>query len=404
MNDLHTQLVRNYEEHSKFQFSSPSWQLDAALLISFTTSYEAVRTFGASLSKSRFSDCKTACQNRLDNVFAALKSQSKDEQESLFLDELQGECRRLLIEELDSYYTPPAVGSVAFAAEQARDDALLLAKQRHYFGRLPDSAVKEILDICAADLSTLRRNAEQGRLKREDLSVNSGSTIRQIIRVLNREYRALGVLDAVSAYTGSNTSVSGLALELSVPQASWWANSLEGMERPPKTLYAHLDESIKYPKSIVYLSEVNETNGPTSCYPHAYEQFGLNPLQDLIGRIVGNVGSGVASALRPYYAKQYHQSMSSERFREHFMRLPASIRFNSHMGWDVAPGSDLEESLACSEVKMIGKPGTFIIFDGARLLHRGGLVRNGERLALQVIFSNETLTTRAFSKLKRALQ
>jgi len=35
---------------------------------------------------------------------------------------------------------------------------------------------------------------------------------------------------------------------------------------------------------------------------------------------------------------------------------------------------------------MTGPAGTFIVFDGARLLHRGGLIELGERIALQVVF------------------
>jgi hypothetical protein len=209
------------------------------------------------------------------------------------------------------------------------------------------------------------------------------------------------VLDAVSAYTGRKSQVSGLALELSVPQATWWRNTVPGLERPPHTLYAHLDETISCPKSIVYLSDVNVSNGPTGCYPGAYEAMQLNPLQDIIGRVVGTVGAQPGSPLKDYYAKQYHQSANSENFRRHFMRLPECLRFNSHLGWDVLPGSELENQLALSERQMIGPAGTFIAFDGARLLHRGGLMEEGERIALQVIFSDMTFTERTVGRIKR---
>jgi hypothetical protein len=85
------------------------------------------------------------------------------------------------------------------------------------------------------------------------------------------------------------------------------------------------------------------------------------------------------------------------------MRLPESLRFNSHMGWDVLPGSELEERLVVCEKKMTGPAGTFIIFDGARLLHRGGLMEQGERIALQVIFSDLTFVQRVAAKIKKVL-
>ena len=62
---------------------------------------------------------------------------------------------------------------------------------------------------------------------------------------------------------------------------------------------------------------------------------------------------------------------------------------------------ELERQLANCEQRMIGLAGTFIAFDGARLLHRGGLMEQGERVALQVIFSDKTLAERAASRVKR---
>jgi hypothetical protein len=269
--------------------------------------------------------------------------------------------------------------------------------------QLPPAASPEFLAIGASEIDRFRDNARSGRVMRNDLSANSGPAVRKIMQGLNREFRALGVLDAVSAYAGSRMSVTALALELSVPQATWWGKVFETLPRAPATLFAHLDESIVYPKSIVYLTEVHEDNGPTGAYVHAMENLGLNPLQELVGRVVGNVGNTPGTALHDYYGKQYHQSMSSERFRRHFMRLPAALRFNSHLGWDVCPGSALEQSLSGAEHRMVGAPGTFIVFDGARLLHRGGMVRAGERIALQVIFSSATKASRVLGKIKRAI-
>jgi hypothetical protein len=210
------------------------------------------------------------------------------------------------------------------------------------------------------------------------------------------------MLDAVSTYIGRPTKVVGLSLELSVAQSSWWKNAIDGLPRAPETLYAHLDESISFPKAIVYLTDVTLANGPTGCYPRVYDLLGCGPLQEIIGRVVGNVGNDPSSPLHAYYAKAYHQSMASEGFRRHFMRLPRALRFNSHFGWDVMPGSALEGKIVAEERRMVGAAGTFIVFDGARLLHRGGLISEGRRVALQVVFSDITFNRRVWSRLKRA--
>jgi hypothetical protein len=151
----------------------------------------------------------------------------------------------------------------------------------------------------------------------------------------------------------------------------------------------------------VYLSDVLGVNGATSCYPRTYEALGLNSLQDLVGRVIGIVGSNDQSPLYYFYDKQYHQSMSSEAFRRHYMRLPPEMRFNSHFGWDVFPSSAIESSMVQAERVMTGAAGKFMVFDGAQLVHRGGLIQAGERIALQVIFSAGGLRRRVIKKIRR---
>lgn len=403
MQVLKTLMESSYREHPAFSFGVPSWDVPVEKLAAFNETYAAARQFGSTLGAASRAALRQDLLQAFDGVFASFRAQSVDEYEKRFLLELRSACIRLLDEELAWYARRPRAGFVDLTDARARQDAVRMQAERHYFGRLPQAAVTELRNLAERELGQFRANAAAGRLKREDLSVNSGPTVRAIRDVLNREFKAQGVLDVVSAFTGRKTRVIGLALELSVPQATWWNNAIPGLDRPARTLYAHLDETISYPKSIVYLSDVTEQNGPTGCYPGAYEAMQLNPLQEMIGRVVGTVGTQPDSPLKDYYSKQYHQSVNSENFRRHFMRLPESLRFNSHMGWDVLPGSELESQLAASERRMTGPAGTFIAFDGACLLHRGGLMEQGERVALQVIFSDLTFVERAVGKLKRIL-
>jgi hypothetical protein len=403
MTNFKNLLEGNYRNHPAFTFEISSWDVPAEKVAVFNETYVAARQFVSTPGPASRAALRQDLLLALDCVFASLKTQSADEYEARFLLELRSACIRLLEEELAWYARSPHTRFVDLSDERARQDAVRMQRDRHYLGRLPRAAVAELRNLAERELGQFRANVAAGRLKREDLSVTSGPTVRAILDVLNREFKALGVLDVVSSYTGRKTRVIGLALELSVPQATWWKNTIGGLERPPQTLYAHLDETISCPKSIVYLSDVTEHNGPTGCYPGAYEAMQLNPLQEMMGRVVGTVGAQPDSPLKAYYAKQYHQSVGSENFRRHFMRLPECLRFNSHMGWDVLPGSELEGQLAGSERKMTGPAGTFIAFDGARLLHRGGLMEDGERVALQVIFSDLTFTERAVNKVKRML-
>lgn len=394
-------MQSSYRKHPAFTFSVPSWKVPDELLTAFNETYVATMHIGAALSHKSRELLRQDCQRSMAAVFAALQAQCADEPENQFLAELGAECGRLLNEEFDWYARPTQAGLARLEEGTAMQAAVRLQLERHFFGQLRLGAVEELRRLANSNVERFRANAAAGQVKRDDLSVSAGAPVRAIRSLLNREFRALGVLDAVSSYTGRKIKVLGLALELSVPQATWWRNAIEGLDRPPATLYAHLDETISCPKAIVYLSDVSETNGPTGCYPGAYEAMQLNPLQELIGRVIGVVGTRPNSPLKQHYSKQYHQSMNSENFRRHFMRLPEALRFNSHLGWDVLPGSEAEAQLVKVERKMTGPAGTFIAFDGARLLHRGGLMEAGERVALQVIFSDVTLTERVISKAKR---
>jgi hypothetical protein len=403
VNSLASAISDNYRHHPAFDFGTHCLQLPEEILSKFNATFGAADGIGKSLDNDSFLALRHDCARYLDDAFVCLSGQVHDELEKQFLEELRSFSQDLMQQELTWFAKPMSPRCAHLHESRIQEYAISMQTHRYFFGRLPATAVDEIRAIGTADLERFRTNARAGQLTREDLSVNSGATVRAIRSILNREFQALGVLDAVSAYVGRKICVAGLALELSVPQSSWWKNAIPGLERSPKTVYAHLDEAITHPKSIVYLTDVKPDNGPTGCYPHAFEAMQLNRLQEIIGRVVGKVGSIPASALYRHYRKQYHQSTSSESFRRHLMLLPESIRFNSHLGWDVLPDSDLESRLVSSENTMTGPAGTFIAFDGARLLHRGGLIQSGERAALQVILSDDTTMQRVVNTVKRKL-
>jgi len=397
-------LQHNYAQHPGFRFEQAPLDVDSRSMEAFNEAYSEVEIYRERLARKEYRYCTSRCVDSLRAVFGTLRAQTGDAHEALFLEELSREGERLLHDELRYLYLGGHEGGVTFTDQKTRERAMALSSVRHYFGQLPADTVREITAVGADDLARFRQAATEGRTRREDLSSNSGAEVREIVAILNRDFHRQGVLDTLTSYMRRRMFVTGLALELSVPQAKWWASSYQSLPRPPRTLYAHLDESFAYPKAIVYLSKVEADNGPTSCYPGIYEGLTLHPLQAIVGRVLASVGSSESSPLHEYYAKQYHQSLSSERFRRHFMRLPPQLRFNSHFGWDVLPDSDIERSLVERERAMQGEAGTYVVFDGARLLHRGGLLERGERIVLQVVFSHVTLARRMGRRVKRFLR
>ena len=384
-------LTQNYEVHPAFNFSQKPFSIDLNKLETVDLSYQKLTDLKNNVNQSSRDKIKLFEQlkKQIIDVFSDLSLQAEDDFERAFISELEFHCLNLLQVEME----------VLLKAQQKyylsrNDESLESEFKSQYFllYQLPEAAVSKIQKIAAPHIAKLKKNASLGLITREDLSINNSRFISSIVKVLNKEYGHAGILKAVSAYMGRPYDVGGMALELSVPTSTWWRDGLNPSTKAPSTIYAHLDESKKFPKSIVYLSDVSIDNGPTSFYPRIFDGFRLNALQEIIGRVIDRVGDKSDSLLKAHYSKTYHQSMLSEAFRKHFMRLPPELRFNSHFGWDVMPGGELENAMKSVEQTMLGGAGSCIIFDGARLVHRGGLIEAGERVVLQVIFSPKLTT------------
>jgi hypothetical protein len=370
-------MQMDYSQHPAFCFSESSLVVSEAELLEFDRNY---REF---VKGNHDPSMKTMLVNQMKNITGQLQSQASDPFLKLFIAGIEAESLRVLARHLTFYESAPERRSVVNKPKSDRSGQY--QSQRHIFGTLSDRTLKTVQKMTRDQVEQFRRSVENGRLQREDLSINGGKLVLEIVKQINRDFHTQGVNDIVSQYMGEEYWASSLALEYSHSDSTWWRHTLSSTPAP-KTLYAHFDEGIELPKAIVYLSDVAEDNGPTSCYPGVYENLNLNVFQDIIGRILGHIGSRPGNALFDYYKMSYSQSMSSENFRRHFMRLPPLLRFNSHLGWDVLPGSEFEAELMAREKVMLGAAGTFIAFDGAFLMHRGGLIQKGERLALQVVF------------------
>lgn len=395
-------LSRNYRKHPAFIFDENPWRIDTNDLNMFSALYNLMNQKGGAYNRTDLKSIKQESFFMLKKIFSTMKSQANYRHEKYFLDELENKCIRLLDQESSWYGRTCSRNTIKLKTTFQKKNLSKLINDYFFIGHLSEKVISEILSLSEDQISIFKNNQELGKLKRTDLSVNRGELVRKIIKILNNEFSRLGVLKVISAYTGIRMHVSGCALELSVPDATWWKNSIPLVGKGPKTMYAHLDEGIGFPKAIAYLTDVNLDSGPTSCYPGIYKSLQLNPLQELIGRIIGEVGTSNDSNLFKYYRKSYHQSMNSENFRRHFMKLPSDLRFNSHLGWDILPNSNLEKQMTSSEIVLNDRAGTFIAFDGARLLHRGGLVKKKNRLALQIIFSEfKPLPIRILEKIKR---
>jgi hypothetical protein len=309
---------------------------------------------------------------KIEEVFDLLQKCYENKDGKIFLNELRDYSKKILKNDLDYFYrlnTNSQKPINQFFECKISTFSLFLLK-----------------GILLRNKSKIAKNLQNGSFKREELTTDSGIAINLATILLNIDFKVSGIFSSLKKMTGENLSVVGCALELSTHKSKWWL--LSDKKNTPKTTYLHLDEGIGNPKAITYLSSVNLKNGPFSVIKNQDDIFKINYFQSLIGRAIGKVGKE-NSKIKDLFNHKYHQTFGCKNFKELFELLPSMVKFNSHFGFDVIPNSLLEEKLIQNEIVFTGKPGKTIVFDGSSVLHRGGLMIDGERLALQIVLGKK---------------
>jgi hypothetical protein len=279
-----------------------------------------------------------------------------------------------------------------------------LHTNKYFVNEIEKNLVEEIKKILSKELNNLINKEKNNLISRSDLTCSGGLKIRRVINLLNNYLSKNGHLDLVSNYLGYKSNINGLALELSSSKSNWWKHKKDNSQ--PKTLAVHLDKEFTCVKSILYLSDVKLNNGPFTVYPKIYENLKLNIFQDILGRIILETATNTKNEKLKKYLdiKENSQPFLSENLQKIYSKLPEIVSFNSHFGWELKSGSELEKEIINNRNIIFGNSGTMITFDGSRLLHSGGLVKEESRLALQIIYSKETnIISRYFKKIKNKI-
>lgn len=220
-------------------------------------------------------------------------------------------------------------------------------------------------------LSVLKSRVIEGHSSRVLLSENK--IPRSIVQRLNSVFGRSGIISSVNLGIGAFANVSGFSLEISVPQAAWWANRFpEGQNKPARTAYFHRDECCFVPKAVLYLSDVDDDSGPFSVCPTSFKEES-SPV--------------VAAASRVFTYPQNLPGyiLDTTQFTHFILNLPEALRVTSHYGFDLPDDTPASSAILNNEKSYYGNSGTCIVFDGYNLLHRGGLCRKKARVALQIM-------------------
>jgi hypothetical protein len=193
--------------------------------------------------------------------------------------------------------------------------------------------------------------------------------------------RKVGIQRAVSAYLGHEVEPVYVALHHSVESEDWWKGCYDESNNSE---YLHLDYDYDLIKTIIYLSPVSEKNGPFKyiqgsnawtysrgwlafykCFERALEtQYAIRSPGD------------------SYYRRRYRNPEFFKDLRE----LPSIFSGMSHFGDDLTLDSLEWNFVRDNEKSILSTSGNCFVFDGSQLIHRGGMVLSGERLAIQVAY------------------
>ncbi|MDQ2901718.1 MAG: hypothetical protein M3Y07_18255 [Acidobacteriota bacterium] len=188
-----------------------------------------------------------------------------------------------------------------------------------------------------------------------------------LIGLVAEMYARLGLLDAAAQYLGRPVGITRMVLQVNDPRDAYLYSSFPDVGLPnSRTNYLHIDRAYGCLKSVIYLSEVGERNGPF-CFVRGSTWMEYGALGGIVRRAVDR--AGLAECDRGT--------------RQLFMALPKAFRKKSAFGSDLLDGSENSERLLDAEYRVTSDKGNVALFDNLGI-HRGALVQEGQRRAIFV--------------------
>ncbi|HEY0625290.1 MAG TPA: hypothetical protein VGD10_01010 [Allosphingosinicella sp.] len=178
-----------------------------------------------------------------------------------------------------------------------------------------------------------------------------------------------GIMAAASEYLGRQASLVDVNPQINDPSDSFWRDIFPDIssKRLPKAAYFHRDASGGDLKAIIYMSDVDASNGPFG-YVLGSHRLRLSRLDDFICE--ANDHNGLA-----------HTDAKSRR---HFAALPTRFRQKGAFGNDLPDEHPASDEIVKAAWSITGPRGSIVLFD-TKGIHRGGMVERGERRVITCV-------------------
>jgi len=144
--------------------------------------------------------------------------------------------------------------------------------------------------------------------------------------------------------------------------------------KPKNKLYTlHIDPKYSYIKTIIYLNEVKNNNGPFAYVPESHRWY-FDEVEMLFCK-----------------SNQLVNTLSNSSQRKSNATLPVWARKNSYFSRQLLDGEYTSETIYSKLKHFTTDETNFILFEPNHGWHRGTHVEDGERIALQVIMKPNEL-------------
>jgi hypothetical protein len=187
-----------------------------------------------------------------------------------------------------------------------------------------------------------------------------------LFRVLERVLSDCGVLAGMRQHLGGHGQLRIVTIQINDEWDTYWRGHFEerGLE-PPPTAFFHIDNTYGVAKVIIYVSTVDEDNGPFSYVPGSH-RIKTGRFESLVLR-----ATDIWLDVHP-------------RERYLFMALPRRLHRKAKFGDDLEKDSEWARWLLSRERVVTSVDGDILAFDVGGV-HRGGMVNRGERRIIQIM-------------------
>jgi hypothetical protein len=188
-----------------------------------------------------------------------------------------------------------------------------------------------------------------------------------VFHILQTYFEKSKIMESLQKYGSSQGQIKFVALQINDFEDMHWKHVFDDPSVPnPKLNYLHVDTIRGFYKSLIYIDVVDENSGPFN-YILGSHRLKIGFIESVIRSTNDHCGL----------------SERTKKARELFYALPRRLRLKAAFGADILDDSDEEKAISALEHQYCSSQGDIITFDPMGM-HRGGMVKNGKRIILQI--------------------